>query len=234
MALNFLNHFKSNPDDKPQQTYPIYLPLDIYQDSNQSLVKDGKYDLTNFSKHELFVIKSVIMDIKKKYPLELRSMGFANNAEFIIYKPRYVLFEMLIELYKYSNNSIDKFACALAYASKGASFRRDALQKFEESIEYISPLFMQQFLCSMPLNVYTKFSKIYEREHEYEKAILYTKLGKKYGEKGNPNFDMRIKELHEKAKKKTKRRNRNISDEDIKFEQEVESAAKYFIKEFKL
>ena len=97
-------------------------------------------------------------------------MGFANGSYSVIYKPRYVLWEMLVQLYKDSTNPIDKFACALAYEAKGALYRENALQKFEESIDYITPEFMQQFISYTPLCVYMKFSRLYESNHEYEKA----------------------------------------------------------------
>ena len=42
-----------------------------------------------------------------------------------------MLWEILIQLYEDSENPIDKFACALAYETKGALFREKALQKFE-------------------------------------------------------------------------------------------------------
>ena len=58
-----------------------------------------------------------------------------------------MLWEILIQLYEDSENPIDKFACALAYETKGALFREKALQKFEESIDYITPEFMQKSEC---------------------------------------------------------------------------------------
>ncbi|MCT6798426.1 hypothetical protein [Blautia hydrogenotrophica] len=157
-------------------------------------------------------------------------MGFANENEPIKYKPRYVLWEILIQLYEDSENPIDKFACALAYETKGALFREKALQKFEESIDYITPEFMQKFISYMPLNVYMKFSRLYESNHEYEKAILYTELGHKYGNKNNPNFNKRIRELQDKIKRNPKKRKYNPSQETLEFEKDIVNAAKYFIK----
>lgn len=233
-----LESFKmeSTKIDKTKHAYPKYISdIEWYQDSNQSIVtEDGRYDLKNFSKHESDTIYHVIDVVKEKYPFELRSMGFANESYQIIYKPRYVLWEILVQLYKDSNNPIDKFACALAYETKGALFRKDALKKFEESIDYITPLFMQQFISYMPLNVYMKFSRLYESNHEYEKAILYTELGRKYGENDNPNFDKRINELKEKIKRNPKKRKYNPSQKTLEFEKDIVNAAKYFIKETNL
>lgn len=233
-----LESFKmeSTKIDEIKNTYPEYVAdREWYQDSNQSIVsEDGRYDLKNFSKHESDTIYHVIRIVKEKYPLELRSMGFANESYQIIYKPRYVLWEILVQLYKNSNNSIDKFACALAYEAKGALFREDALKKFEESIDYITPSFMQQFISYMPLNVYMKFSRLYESNHEYEKAIFYTELSYKYGDKDNPKFDKRISELRDKIKKNTQKRTYNPSQKTLEFEKDVVDAAIYFIKKANL
>ena len=161
-------------------------------------------------------------------------MGFANESYPIKYKPRYVLWEILVQLYENSSEPIDMFACALAYEAKGALFREKALQKFEKSINYITPEFMQQFISYMPLNVYIKFSRLYESNHEYEKAILYTELGHKYGDRDNPYFDNRIAELKDKIKRNPKKREYNPSQKTLEFEEDVVNAAKYFIKETKL
>ena len=79
-----------------------------------------------------------------------------------------------------------------------------------------------------------EFSRLYEGNHEYEKAIYYTKQGRKYGGTDNPNFDKRIDELAEKVKRNPKKRKYNPSKETLEFERNVENAAKYFIKELNL
>lgn len=215
---------------------PKYMSdMDWYQDSEQSIVtEDGRYDLKRFSKHEADTIYHVINAVKEKYPMELQSMGFANESYPIKYKPHYVLWEILVQLYENSNKPIDIFACALAYEAKGALFREKALRKFEESIDYITPEFMQQFISYVPLNVYMKFSRLYESNHEYEKAISYTELGHKYGDKDNPNFDKRIGELEDKIKRNPKKRKCHPSPGTLEFEKDVINAAKYFIKQANL
>ncbi|MFR7946590.1 hypothetical protein [Sellimonas intestinalis] len=205
---NFLDSLKmeSTKIAEIKNTIPKYMSdMEWYQDSEQSIVTDGRYDLKRFSKHEADTVYHVINVIREKYHKELRSMGFANESYPIKYKPRYVLWEILVQLYENSSEPIDMFACALAYEAKGALFREKALQKFEKSINYITPEFMQQFISYMPLNVYIKFSRLYESNHEYEKAILYTELGHKYGDRDNPYFDNRIAELKDKIKRNPKK-----------------------------
>lgn len=219
-----------------RNTLPKYMTdTDWIQNSYESITTpDGRYDLKHFSRHETETIDHIVGVIKEKYPLELRSMGFANESYSIIYKPRYVLWEMLVQLYRDSVSPVDKFACSLAYEAKGAMFRQKAIQKFEESIKHITPEFMQQFISYSPLCVYMKFSRLYEINHEYEKAIYYTQLGHKYGEKSNPNFEKRITELTEKMERNPRKRKYNPSKESLDFEKDIENAAKYFIKRLDL
>lgn len=238
-AINkFLDIFKleSTKIEDIKNMIPKYVSdAEWYQDSEQSIIsEDGRYDLKRFSQHESDTIYHVINVVKEKYPIDLRSMGFANEIYPIKYKPHYVLWEILVQLYENSNEPIDMFACALAYEAKGALFREKALQKFEESIDYITPEFMQQFISYMPLNVYMKFSRLYESNHEYKKAIFYTELGHKYGDKDNPNFDKRISELGDKIKRNPKKRKYNPSSKALEFEKDVVTAAKYFITEANL
>lgn len=233
--LNIIKPISAGKCENQNTASKYFSDMDWIQDSTQSITtSDGKYDLKHFSKHEMDTISHIVRLIKEKYPPELCSMGFANESASVIYKPRYVLWEMLIQLYKDSTNPIDKFACALAYEAKGAMYRENALQKFEESINYITPEFMQQFVSYTPLCVYMKFSRLYERNHEYEKAIYYTKLGCKYGEKSNSNYDKRINELTKKMEINSKKRKYKPSKQTLDFEEDVENAAKYFIKKLNL
>ena len=139
-----------------------------------------------------------------------------------------------MQLYNESLNPVDKFACAIAYESKGALYRRNALNKFEECINYISPAFMQQFMSLSPLHIYMMLSRLYEKEHEYDSAILYAKLAKKYGDIDNINFDKRINELIETQSRNPCKRKHKPSKETLEFESDIESAAKYFITKFHL
>lgn len=127
---NFLDSLKmeSTKIAEIKNTIPKYMSdMEWYQDSEQSIVTDGRYDLKRFSKHEADTVYHVINVIREKYPKELRSMGFANESYPIKYKPRYVLWEILVQLYENSSEPIDMFACALAYEAKGALFREKAL-----------------------------------------------------------------------------------------------------------
>ena len=221
---------------KKKSTAPnknIYIPyLDTFnsQDSDQSIVtSDGKYDMVNFSQHEIDTIKSVVYEVNRKYPIEYRSIGFVNEAECAKYKARYILFEMIIEIYGSSTDPVDQFACALAFESKGARCRKASLEMIEKSIDSISPDFMSMFLSCQPLNVYSKISSMYEKEHEYDKAIHYCTLAKSAGG-AKDFFDKKIRSLTEKSSKPIRKRKYIPKQEDIDFDNKVKRAANYFIR----
>lgn len=210
---------------------PKYIPdITWSQDSAQSSTKDGTYDLKNFSNHEIDTIKHVLKIVKQKYPENYRSLGLANESYIIKYKPRYILYELIILKYSQSDNFIDKFAVALAYESKGATYRQCAIKYFEGSINHVSPKIMDDFISYMPSHVYTIFAKLYEQEHDFDKAIYYTKLAQKYGDLNNPYFNIHISELLQKATKGVRKRNRKISTERIEFEKDVTNSARLFLK----
>lgn len=202
------------------------------QDSSQSLTKNGSYDLRQFSKHETDTIKHVLKIVKQKYPEKYRSLGLANESYIIKYKPRYILYEIIILKYSQSYSFVDKFAVALAYESKGAIYRKEAIKYFEESEKYISPKIMDDFISYMPLHVYTMFAKLYEQEHDFDKAIYYTKIAQKYGDPKNPYFDTHINELLQKSEKGVRKYSKKISDERIEFEKDVTNSAKLFLQYF--
>lgn len=200
------------------------------QDRDQSIcTSDGRYDLKKFSNHESATVNHILKVVKNKYPKQYQSMGLVNEAYMIKYKPRYVLFEIAIILYEKSENPIDKLAVSLAYESKGAYFRKNAIDYFESAEPYITPEFMQDFISYMPLKVYTTFADLYEGEHEYEKAIKYINIAKKYGDADNPHFDMHINKILEKQSKGLQKSIMKMSKKQQEFENDVTEAAKRFL-----
>lgn len=200
------------------------------QNSDLSITtEDGRYDLTRFSPHESDTIHHVLNVVKEKYPQEYQSIGLANESYGIKYKARYILFEAIIIKYADSDSFIDNFAVALAYESKGAYFRKQAIEYFEKSEPYISTDFMKDFVSYMPLHVYTMFAKLYEQEHDYDKAIYYTEKARCWSIAGNVYFNDKIKELLEKQSKNAPIRNMKMSERQKEFEKDVTAAANYFL-----
>lgn len=200
------------------------------QDSSQSITINGIYDFTSFSQHEIDTIKHVLSTVKCKYPKEYQALGLANEAYVIKYKPRYILYEIIILKYKESSSFIDKFAVSLAYESKGAFFRQQSIRFFEESECHISSSLLKDFISYMPLRTYTIFSEIYEKEHDYDNAIYYAKIAQKYRNIESSFSKEKIKELYKKKENPPKRRKTKMTPDRIKLESEINSAAKLFLK----
>ena len=229
---DFLGLFKKESGEKSSKdgiNNILYSHEDYYQDTNLSIVSEnGLYDFSNFSEHEKFVINNVIKTSLEKYPVEYRSIGLANESSSLKYKARYILFEIIILLYKNSDSLIDKFAVAIAYDSKGADFRSQALEYFESSKSIVSSEITGKFLYFSPFSVFLKFSKLYEKEHEYDKAIELCEMANQYG---NGTLSDRVSSLREKMEKPSKKRKRSMTADQEKLEKSITIAAMRFIEE---
>lgn len=230
----FSSLFRSNSSGKivsgTADRYGTYSPDAYNQDTTKSVVdENGRYDLKRFSKQECDIIKSVLSSVEKKYPREFRAMGLANEAYPIVYKARYVLFDIIIVKYENSPNALDKLAVALAYESKGAYFRKEAISYFEASIKEIDKATLNKFLSYIPMSLYMKFSELYEKEHDYKKAISYAK--KAMSSRGaSKEFCMeRISSLEKKLEKPTRTTKRKKPDYYQSFEGDIRRAAIAFV-----
>lgn len=205
---------------------------DVYdQDKSKSIVTDdGLYDMERFSEHEEEVINQAMRAATTKYPAELRSIGLANEAQVVVYKPRYILWEVVIQKYMSSAKPIDKLAVAIAYSEKGAMFRGKAISCFEDAIGQLGNPVDTKVASFSELTVYTKFSKLYEQEREFEKAILcISSAARSCPPETKAYYDNEILRLKEKAAKPTKKRNVKQKPEDIEFEEKVATAAFRFV-----
>ena len=144
-------------------------PTSIYtQNSSQSITTDdGTYDFERFSENEASTIFDVLKTVQNKYPYIQRAIGLANESSQILYKPRYVLFEIIIQLYKDSSDKYDNLAVALAYETKGSKFRVSAIKHFETVEKDICDSILNGFFVLSPYSFFLKFSYLYEKEHQY-------------------------------------------------------------------
>lgn len=221
---------KVTPIGEKAETYTVrYFPEDILQDTDESIVKNGLYDLETFSDHECDVILSVLRNTLKKYPKWFRSIGLYNESFGIVYKPRYVLFEILIQTFGDSENKLDCFAVSLAYIAKGFHFREQAIASFEKSQPEVGPQIMGKFLHCSPLGVYSTISKLYESNWQYERAIIYNEMACEYRELDTPYFVARAESLEKKIGYKPSRISK-MRKSSAEFERTVSDAAKVFIK----
>lgn len=210
--------------------YGTYSPDAYNQDTTKSVVdENGRYDLKRFSKQECDIIKSVLSSVEKKYPREFRAMGLANEAYPIVYKARYVLFDIIIVRYENSPNALDKLAVALAYESKGAYFRKEAISYFEASIKELDKDMLNKFLSYMSASLFMKFSELYEKEHDYKKAIYYAKKSRASKGASKEYCTERISALEKKLENPPRVVKRKKPDYYDSFERDVRRASIAFI-----
>lgn len=236
--MGFLSSLPNSSPTKPTQgktkTQSVknepYYP-DVYdQDTRKSVVdSDNRYDLKRFSRHEADIILRVLRTTDAKYHPLLRSLGLINESFSITYKPRYVLFDIVILQYENSQNMVDRLAVALAYETKGAYYRKQAISYFEESIKHVDKTVLDLFHACPAVTVYTKFADVYEKEHDYKKAISYFKKARAIKGSSKEYLSERIVKLEKKLKSPPKVRKTKKPDYYDEFERGVRSASIAFL-----
>lgn len=153
----------------------------VEQDSRDSIVDtNGLYDMGRLSSEEKYVVTQVLSNAERKYPEKYKSLGLYNEGRPIMYKPRYLIFQVLISKYEKSTNAIDQFAVALAYTTKGSYGRQKAIEHLERAMSDMPPEELEEMdKYTLLWKAFNDFSDIYEREGEYELALLYAKTAVK-------------------------------------------------------
>ncbi len=220
---------KSSAEDEPA----VYIPNPPAQDSRQSLVDEkGRYDLSRFSPHEERIVFDVLEMVDRVYPSKDRAMGLANESYCIVYKPRYILFHIVVLRHEKSLRPLDHLAVAMAYQSKGYYFRKQAIEHFEKAVWSVLPSDMNRFLSYTPLHVYNVMSELYERDGQYEKAYKYAKLASKYSTPNSPHFASRLQKLRGKVISPPEIYHRTISKRSELFEKNIDAAARNFLQRY--
>lgn len=219
---SFENREEPKGIENPYENYPVY----IEQTSEESLLtEDGRYDLTRFSPHEDKTIRQVINAANRNYTSVYRAMGLANESYPIIYKPRYVLFDVIVIAYGQSESPLDQMAVSFAYIQKGARYRPDAIRYFEMAIEKVPLYELNRFASVSVLSMLSQIAETYEREHDYKSAIKWYKVLIKKRAGNTDYFKNKVSQLEEKDKNWKPLRRRKPSDSDLEFDEQVYRAA---------
>lgn len=212
----------------------LYYPESYLQDKSQSIITaDNKYDLKRFSLHESSIIQQVIFTAFSKYPTHFQSLGLANESCVIVYKPRYVLFEIATIMYENSSKAEDILSAAYSYSQKGALFRKNAIALYEKSAGFVSFRTLDKFASLSSSIVYSDIASLYEKEKDYESSIYWMKKVIKRGGLNNRYYANKISELERKSPPVT-RKSKTISNSQAEFEKNVRAAALYFMEKFDL
>lgn len=134
---------------------------------------DGGYEFSCISPDENETIISALRTADQA-PANQRGIVLAFITEAIVYKPRYVISQIIIEYGKYSEYPLDRLAKAIAFSRKGAAFRKDAISDFEE-------YFNRPDIDNMPVrngrkiysdaHIFVTLAELYEKEYQFEKAL---------------------------------------------------------------
>lgn len=155
-----------------------YFATAISQNSNQSIVTpSGVYDFENFSQDEINTIVSVLENTRSKYPRKHQAIGLAIESQGIVYKPRYILFEIIIIKYAASKKHLNQLATGLAYATKGIYFSDDSLRYLEASIVKLSDIEAMRLSRTYPKWwIYHTIALLCEQSYRYSDALKYAGL----------------------------------------------------------
>lgn len=206
-----------------------YYPEVYHQDQSKSIVDENhKYDLTRFSEHESEIIYQAINVAKNKYPRNLMALGLVNEAYEIIYKPRYVLFEIAVIMYSGSTSPEEQIAAAFSYSQKGAMYRENAISLYEKSINRVNFKTLDLFSSLSSVSTYLNLAELYEREHKYHDALFWFQKALYRGGLNDSYIKGKMQSIRDKADS-IPRKKRSLSKDSINFETNVHNAALYFI-----
>ena len=226
--MGFLNFLKNKEPEFVVNRFKYY-PDDIasLQDSSKSVLIGTMYDMTCFSMHETKIIEMVLSAADRKYKGDFQAVGLVNECYPITYKPRYIVFEVVIQRYLLSEKPLEKIAVAFAYWSKGARYHGEAARLFEEAKEKVDWKKIHEF--SSFGGFFYLFSKMYEKMHEYEKAIECVRLSSKYENPVKEYVKNRIAFLEEKQRNRKPYRPRKMSSDQEEFEKLVSLVAERYV-----
>lgn len=161
----------------------ISFNVNVMSDKNATKTHpDGGYNFTCVTSEENAEILSLLKSAAE-YPADQRGIALAFYSESAIYKPRYIINQIIIEYAEQSGTPLDTVAEFIAFSRKSSNFRTKALEVFES---------VPKTLCFPPTpygndtamyswsRLYLIAAEIYEKEYQFEKALNAIKKCSKY------------------------------------------------------
>ena len=158
---------------KPKNNLPFR--FDVISDKNATKTNEtGEYNFKCITEEEnqeiIAILKATIDEFQEPYI----GIGLAFKSEAAVYKPRYILNQIIIEYCSNSYNKFDILAKAIAFSRKSAKYRSLALSEFEK-------YFSSHEIAEMPqkngLPIYSEYrlfcvmAELYEKEYQFESAL---------------------------------------------------------------
>lgn len=173
----------------------------VVQDSLKSIVVNGIYDFDNLSDEELNTILTVLRNTYSgKYTKDFLALGLSIETYHIVYKPRYILNEIIIQRYSCSKSPYDNLAVAFAYQTKGAMFYKETVQFYEKFLNSVSEkdkkLLQTKFILTSEPSLSNSISIAYEHIYDFENALKYAIEAEKYNTMNLPYYPKHIGSIY--------------------------------------
>lgn len=130
---------------------------------------NGYYQFDTIDKDEQNLIMQII---KKSNKADIKSLEFYSLSNSIIYKCRYILFELMVIKYKDSPLLYDQLVTGLAYKEKGAFYRPAAIEHIQNYVDKANNedwFRVNQFIPKS--SVLLILSELYEKEYDFTSAL---------------------------------------------------------------
>lgn len=187
--MNIWNIFKQEP-----------FIADTYEQGGHTiLTSDGRYDPSRLTADEHDTILAVLHRTDEKYAPRFRAIGLTVESQPILYKARYILHDIIILRHSESETPLDRLAVGLAYSTKGAYYRPQAIAYLTDALPQIKRKEFQLLSKSFPLwSIYDKLADLCEGEALLDDALKYSKLAADYRPQKAPIDFLRPGELYRK------------------------------------
>lgn len=155
---------------------------DTYAQSDSTVLNaDGRYDMTKFTAEEHNTILAVLQRTDEKYPAQYRAVGLAIEARPIMYKAKYVLNDIIVLRHESSAAPLDQLAVGLAYSTKGAYYRPQAIRYLSTALPNIGNKDIHLLSAEFPLwSIYDRLADLCESEAHLEDALRYSKMAERH------------------------------------------------------
>lgn len=157
--------------------------MEIFENdkSEQLLNTKGRYDYEHFAWPEACTIRSVLRLAIENYPFEKRALGLACEASPIVYKPRHILFKIILDEYPEPQKPYDLLAVAIAEYTEGYYWYESARRHFEQFFDTASFDVLNDIPPAYQIRqLYIILSKIYETIGDGPNAVAYYRKATTY------------------------------------------------------
>ena len=144
----------------------VFFNVNATPDENAATVlPNGGYNFACVTPEENDTIISLLSQANE-FPYAQRGIALAFLSENTVYKPRYIVNQILIEYGAQTDGKLDKAAEVIAYSRNGSAYREKAIKTFEQLDASMT------FPPSVSgLEMYSWSRLYYEKEYQFENAL---------------------------------------------------------------